>query len=270
MAGTLKDLLSDDSVSAEQAARIVAHDCIEAIDKNEDATEIENKLNDLWSDVLTAAEQTPHDQQDKLVEVVQSIKHLPEATEKAKKLTVWDDAKSWDELPMFGPKAREQLDIGMLNTLDSNWYPLTCLPIAQEKSEKACVNINAFFARISAADVQDFSLFAIWTLREALEDPSAEQVAKQTSPKLLKAASVWFIYASGELKKSSKEGHQFEGKIAKPGASLTEFKDEDGWRGFCEARWKVWEDRLTPLKEADLSEETKSLVVRAVDSLTKA
>ncbi|KAH6954461.1 hypothetical protein DER45DRAFT_615791 [Fusarium avenaceum] len=251
MAGTLKDLLSDDSVSAEQAARIVAHDCIEAIDKNEDATEIENKLNDLWSDVLTAAEQTPHDQQDKLVEVVQSIKHLPEATEKAKKLTVWDDAKSWDELPMFGPKAREQLDI------------------AQEKSEKACVNINAFFARISAADVQDFSLFAIWTLREALEDPSAEQVAKQTSPKLLKAASVWFIYASGELKKSSKEGHQFEGKIAKPGASLTEFKDEDGWRGFCEARWKVWEDRLTPLKEADLSEETKSLVVRAVDSLTK-
>lgn len=120
MAGTLKDLLSDDSVSAEQAAQIVAHDCIEAIDKNEDATEIENKLNDLWSEVLTAAEQTPHDQQDKLVEVVQSIKNLPEAIEKAKKLTVWDDAKSWDELPMFGPKAREQLDIGMLNTLDSN------------------------------------------------------------------------------------------------------------------------------------------------------
>jgi hypothetical protein len=107
-------------------------------------------------------------------------------------------------------------------------------------------------------------------LREALEDPSAEQVAKQTSSKLLKAASVWFIYASGDLKKASKEGHQFEGKIAKPGASLTEFKDEAGWRGFCEARWKVWGDRLTPLKEADLTEETKSLVARAVDSLAKA
>ncbi|WZH46894.1 uncharacterized protein QYS62_008017 [Fusarium acuminatum] len=252
MAGTLKELLSDKSVSADQAARIVADDCIQAIDKNEDATDIEDKLNELWSDVLTAAEQTPHDQQDKLVEVVQSIKNLPEATEKAKKLTVWEDVKRWDELPMFGPKAREQLDI------------------AQEKSEEACVNINAFFARITAAGVQDFSLFGIWTLREALEDPPAEQVAKQTSPKLLKAASAWFIYASGELKKASKERHQFEGKIAKPGASLTEFKDEDGWRGFCDARWKVWEDRLTPLKEADLPEETKSLVARAVDSLTKA
>jgi hypothetical protein len=118
MAGTLKELLSDKSVSADQAARIVADDCIQAIDKNEDATDIEDKLNELWSDVLTAAEQTPHDQQDKLVEVVQSIKNLPEATEKAKKLTVWEDVKRWDELPMFGPKAREQLDIGMLNTLD--------------------------------------------------------------------------------------------------------------------------------------------------------
>ncbi|KAM0197258.1 hypothetical protein ACHAPA_004117 [Fusarium lateritium] len=252
MADHIKELLSDDSVSTDKIAQYMARDCIPAIDKNEDATEIEDALHDMWSTLLTVAEQTPHDQQDKLVGVLRSIKDLPEAAEKAKKLTVWDQVKRWEDLPMFGPTAREQLDI------------------AQEKSEEACVNINAFYARITAAGIQDFRLFGIWILREALEDPSAEEVAKQTSPKLLKAASVWFIYAGGDFRQATKEQHQFEGKIAKPGASLTEFRTQEGWMGFCEARWKVWEDRLASLKEADLPEETKSLVARAVDSLTKA
>jgi DNA-binding SARP family transcriptional activator len=120
MADKFKELLSDSNVSADQAAQWIARDCIQAIDKNEDGKDIEDELNSLWSTLLTAAEQTPHDQQDKLVEVVQSIKNFPEATEKAKKLTVWDEVKRWDELPMFGAKAREQLDIGMLKTLDSD------------------------------------------------------------------------------------------------------------------------------------------------------
>jgi hypothetical protein len=118
MADHIKELLNDNNVSADEAAQRITRDCIEAIEKNEDATDIEDELDDLWEELLVAAEQTPHDQQDKLVEIVQSIKNLPEAAEKAKKLTVWDEAKRWDELPMFGAKAREQLDIGMLNTLD--------------------------------------------------------------------------------------------------------------------------------------------------------
>ncbi|KAM0354980.1 hypothetical protein ACHAPU_000824 [Fusarium lateritium] len=246
MADTIKKLLSDDSVSPGDAAQKIAGPCIEAISKDEDKSKIEDQLHALWSAVLTAAEQTPHDQQDKLVKIVQSIKTLPEA--KAKKVTVWDEQVSWDELPLFGSAAREQLDI------------------AQEKSDDACVNINSFFARMTAAGVNDLSLFAIWILRETLEDPSADQVAQEASPKLLKASSAWFIYASGALKKVSSEGKQFDGKIAKPGASLAEHKDEAGWRGFCEDRWKIWQERLSSLKGTDLPEDAKSLVGRAVDS----
>ncbi|KAF4411176.1 Vegetative incompatibility HET-E-1 [Fusarium acutatum] len=236
----LTKLLSDSSVSAQQAAEKLASPCLEAIKKKEDASKIEGEFDGLWSSVLSAAEQTPHDKQEKLVETLHAIKSIPQSAETAKKVVVWGEEKRWDELPMFGGKAREQLDI------------------AQEKSDEAFVNINGFFARATAAGVDDLSLFAIWTLREALEDPAADKIS-ETSPKLLKASSVWFIYAADALAKASKDGKQFDGKVAKPGASLTEFKDKAGWRGFNNDRWKVWQDRFSTLKEADISQDSKSL-----------
>ncbi|KAJ4154439.1 hypothetical protein NW765_015197 [Fusarium oxysporum] len=246
----LTKLLSDSAVSAQQAAEKLVGPCLEAIKKNEDASKIEGEFDGLWSSVLSAAEQTPHDKQGKLVETLHAIKSIPQSAETAKKVVVWGEEKRWDELPMFGGKAREQLDI------------------AQEKSDEAFVNINGFFARATAAGVDDLSLFAIWTLREAPEDPAADKIS-ETSPKLLKASSVWFIYAADALAKASKDGKQFDGKVAKPGASLTEFKDEAGWRGFNNDRWKVWQDRFSTLKEADIPQDSKSLVSRASDSLTK-
>ncbi|EWG53978.1 hypothetical protein FVEG_12296 [Fusarium verticillioides 7600] len=242
----LTKLLSDSSVSAQQAAEKLASPCLEAIKKNEDASKIEGEFDGLWSSVLSAAEQTPHDKQGKLVETLHAIKTIPQSAEK---VVVWGEEKRWDELPMFGGKAREQLDI--------------------EKSDEAFVNINGFFARATAAGVDDLSLFAIWTLREALEDLAADKIS-ETSPKLLKASSVWFIYAADALAKASKDGKQFDGKVAKPGASLAEFKDEAGWRGFNNDRWKVWLDRLSTLKEADVPEETKSSVVQALSGIRKA
>ncbi|KAF5722363.1 hypothetical protein FMUND_2875 [Fusarium mundagurra] len=244
----LTKLLSDSSVSAQQAAEKLASPCLEAIKKNEDTAKIEGEFDGLWSSVLSAAEQTPHDKQGKLVETLHAIKSIPQSAETAKKVVVWGEEKRWDELPMFGGKAREQLDI--------------------EKSDEAFVNINGFFARATAAGVDDLSLFAIWTLREALEDPAADKISA-TPPKLLKASSVWFIYATEALAKASKDGKQFDGKIAKPGTSLTEFKDEAGWRGFNNDRWKVWLDRFSTLKAVDLPQDSKSLVNQALDSLTK-
>ncbi|KAF4493314.1 Vegetative incompatibility HET-E-1 [Fusarium agapanthi] len=238
----LTKLLSDSSVSAQQAAEKLASPCLEAIKKNADAAKIEGEFDSLWSSVLSAAEQTPHDKQGKLVETLHAIKSIPPSADTAKKVVVWGEEKRWDDLPMFGGKAREQLDI------------------AKEKSDEAFVNINGFFARATAAGVDDLSLFAIWTLREALEDPAADKIS-ETSPKLLKASSVWFIYAADALAKGSKDGKQFDGKVAKPGASLSELKDEAGWRGFNNDRWNVWLDRLSTLKEANVPEDTKCLIL---------
>ncbi|KAJ4252419.1 hypothetical protein NW762_011019 [Fusarium torreyae] len=249
MADNIKTLLGDNAVSANEAAERLASSCVDAVAKNDNA-KAEEELDGLWSNILTAAQQTPYDQQDKLVDIMHAIKHLSQPA--GKKLEIWGQEQRWEELPLFGAKAREQLDI------------------AQEKAGEPFVNINGFFARVTAAGVNDLSLFAIWTLREALEDPSEDKVAEQTSSDLLKAASVWFKYAVKDLAKASKETKQFDGKIAKPGASLSNLKDEDGWRGFCEGRWKIWQTRLTSLKDADVSPDAKSLVRQALDSIEKA
>ncbi|KAF4341919.1 hypothetical protein FBEOM_4085 [Fusarium beomiforme] len=241
-------LLSDNAVSAQQAAEKLTSPCLEAIKKNEHTSKIEGELDGLWSSVLSAAEQTPHDQQGKLVETLHAIKSIPQPPQK---IEVWGEEKRWDELPMFGGKAREQLDI------------------AQDKSDEAFVNINGFFAQITAAGINDLSLFAIWTLRQALEDPAADKISQQTSPKLLKASSVWLIYAADTLAKASKDGKQFDGKVAKPGASLADLKDEAGWRGLNNDRWKIWQDRLSTLKDADVPQDCKSLVNQALGSLAK-
>ena len=112
----LTKLLSDSAVTAQQAAEKLAGPCLEAIKKNEDASKIEGEFDGLWSSVLSAAEQTPHDRQDKLVQVMHAIKELSPSGDKAKKFEVWGEEKRWDELPMFGGKAREQLDIGKLRS----------------------------------------------------------------------------------------------------------------------------------------------------------
>lgn len=116
MADNVRGLLADDSASAQDAASKIASPCINAIEKGEDPSKIEHELNTMWSAILTAAEQTPHDRQDKLVQIMHAIKALSPSGEKSKKFVVWDNETSWDELPLFGAAARERLDVGMFRS----------------------------------------------------------------------------------------------------------------------------------------------------------
>ncbi|OMP84584.1 hypothetical protein BK809_0001687 [Diplodia seriata] len=57
--------------------------------------------------------------------------------------------------------------------------------------------------------------------------------------------------------------------MAKPGRSLSIFKDAPGWGGFCEDRWETWVDRLTPLNEASIATDAKPLVGQALEAASK-
>lgn len=137
------------------------------------------------------------------------------------------------------------------------------------KADDSFVNINAFCARVTAAGVADLSLYAIWILREALEDPEDEDIAKETAPRLLKAAAVWLIYAAEALARLSREKRQFDGKMARPGRSLSIFKDAPDWRGFNEDRWETWVERLGEVKGADVAADAKALVGQALERASK-
>ncbi|KAK7429802.1 hypothetical protein QQZ08_003647 [Neonectria magnoliae] len=248
---TAAAFVAHDAISVQEAAQKLAAPARDAFEKDGDLDKVEQELNRLWSAVLDAAEQTSHDQQAKLVDIVRAIQQMPQPVHAGKKFEIWDQEQRWDLLPLFGAQARERLDT------------------AQEKPGDALVNVHAFFARLTAAGINDLSLFAIWAFREALEDPEKDQVAKTTSAELLQSVSVWLIYAAEALSKKSKDAKQFDGKMAKPGRSLSAFKDAPGWMGFCQERWETWIQRLTPLKEAEVATEAKSLISQAVDNACK-
>ncbi|KAJ4218082.1 hypothetical protein NW759_008677 [Fusarium solani] len=244
-------LLGDKAVSAQEAAQKLADPSRTAFVKDGDLSRFEEELNALWNNILSVAEKTPHDEQDKLVDVMRAIKGMPEPVHEGKKIEVWGQETRWDQLPMFGALARERLDI------------------AQSRSGQAFVNINAFFARLTAANIEGNLLFAIWVFRDALEDPAEDEIAEKSSPELLKAAAVWFIYAAESLAKARDEAEQFDGKVARPGDSLSAFKDVPGWRGFCPDRWNVWKARFASLEKTESLADAQPLIDQAVDRLNK-
>lgn len=254
MAANPSDIIAafiPDAISVQEAAEKLAAPARQAFEKDGDLGKTEHELERLWTAVTSAAEQTPHAQQSKLVDIVLAIKALPQPAHESKKLEIWGEEQRWEQLPLFGAKAREGLDL------------------ASDKPDDSFVNLNAFYARVTAAGACDLSLYAIWILRAALEDPEEDDIATDTKPASLKAASVWLIYAAETLSKLSQEKKQFDGKIAKPGRSLTIFKDAPGWHGFCEDRWETWVDRLTPLNEASIATDAKPLVSQALEAASK-
>lgn len=99
------------------------------------------------------------------------------------------------------------------------------------------------------------SLYCIWAVRSALEE-NRQQTPDGTA---LSAAAVWFIYAAPAIWELCQQNKTFDGKVAKPGAM---FRDEE-WRGFTEARWRTWSQRLIELQGRISSQETSRLVGQA-------
>lgn len=100
-----------DAISVQEAAQKLAAPARDAYEKDGDLGKVEHELEGLWSAVINAAEQTPHDKQDKLVDIVRAIKDLPQPKHEGKRLEIWGEEQRWEQLPLFGGKAREALDI---------------------------------------------------------------------------------------------------------------------------------------------------------------
>ena len=120
--------------------------------------------------------------------------------------------------------------------------------------------MNAFVARLLASDPNDdlgLALFGIWAIREALEE------GKKAPDAALAAAAVWFVYAGSTLWKYSREGKTFDGKVAKPGSA---FQDNE-WRGFSQARWGAWQEKLNDAQGQVFDTTAVDLVQQAIEAM---
>lgn len=124
-------------------------------------------------------------------------------------------------------------------------------------------NLNAFAARLTAAGLVDLSVYAIWTLRSVLENSVPAQIYNKNGDQGCKAAAAWFIYAGKTMYAYSKEGKSYDGRAAQQGSDVV---GED-WKGYSEARWRLWVERLEEVQKDVVDEDTKNLLQKAMMSI---
>jgi hypothetical protein len=156
-------------------------------------------------------------------------------------LVQWGQHSLWSSLLEFGAVCREEYD-------QSPGNRIIAAPISEQAIEYA--NVNAFFARVSAAQVTDFALYAIWALRDTLEDPdpahptSANHIHELDA--YIPATAVWVLISGREL--WARVGGEIKG-------------DWLQWEGeVTEERWKRWIVKLNDIAvREDLLPNTRQL-----------
>ncbi|KAH0322126.1 hypothetical protein KCU71_g3609, partial [Aureobasidium melanogenum] len=208
---------------------------------NSNSSSAEDKLLRSWDALGLTASKTPSDSsaQEKLVSFVTALRDCD-----TKVGDVEGKSVSWSSFPLFGRQIREHWNYDE--------------KAAQEDDEVAHMwaNANAFAARVTAtasafdsSDPRDFSLYAIWALRAALEDK--DDVPDAT----VRAAAMWILYAGEVLRKQSKDKRSYEGKVAQAG---NKYPNKE-WTGFEMDRWRSWNNRFANISEVSPYPEIKDI-----------
>ncbi|KAL1793012.1 hypothetical protein ACET3X_007994 [Alternaria dauci] len=230
----------DTSIPVSSAANLLVGPAISAFVAG-DAAAGEAALWDIWNQVVEYASQTPAHELDRVVEVLGAVAALEEPAT----FEIWGKQAGWKQLPLLGPVIRESWD---------------------DERHAEPFNINAFAARLTAADLVDLSIYAIWTLRSVLEDSAPGQIYSKSGDKECKAAAAWFIYAGKALYAFCKEGKTYSGRAAAQGSGVV----GEEWNGYNEARWKLWVERLEEVQKAVVDEETKKVLQKAMGAIRDA
>jgi hypothetical protein len=126
-------------------------------------------------------------------------------------------------------------------------------------------NFHAFVARLTRDGTADFSLYAIWALRVALEvkpDHRARAYHEQ-GPGLdfsVPAAADWISLAGAKLFASNEDfGRAGQGRWLWKGKG-----------GFCKERWELWKSRFKEVSEFEQpSQNTRDIAKRAAEDMEK-
>ncbi|KAF9488997.1 hypothetical protein BDN71DRAFT_1456648 [Pleurotus eryngii] len=220
----LSALIDGSSFPAEAASQICAAPSVTSTRlpaDGKDTVEVEGFFWGLWGAVIDAAEKNP-DAQGQLVKLVVELSNRGSAQPTWR---IWGQEQAWKDLPLIGAAAREQF-----NGFD---------PSDSEEVERWVLR-NAFLARLTEAK-RLFMLYAIWSLRDALEEEASTSVAMKSGN--VRAAAQWIKYAGQKIYNSTEEfpsGPQ----IGAPARGGPKWK---GKHGFDPERWALWKREFRKL-----------------------
>ncbi|MCO5549782.1 hypothetical protein L7F22_003255 [Adiantum nelumboides] len=199
---------------------------------------------DVWVTIVKAAEKTPQQNQDRLLQLCEALK--------CRKIPIDDDTKrNWqlrdDELedeerppPFLGAIIREELDI------------------VSNKSEEF-INLCSFSAYLTiykSTNSGNYSLHGLWMIREALEEHnSIEELVLHQSITSIQAARIWLQIAGSTLYKASLANEEYAGKMGIVGKGARA-ELHDNIKGFSIERWQFWHSRLESICKNIQTEES--------------
>lgn len=213
---------------------------------------------DLWLSIIHSARRIPFNHVDKHAKVVQLVAafkdHSIEGNEKANHL--------FSSLTDFGMACREAMNDDPAGPGEGG--------VVQHEID-AWANVNFFFAQITAKKIGDLSLYAIWTMREALEvvqQDDDQMTAAQKLDILVPAAAVW-VHGMGSSLFTKKEDLTPKNRNAGNPARGGEL-----WKGnpeFSQERWALWKERFAQIgKMEKVSENTRTIAKDACQAMERS
>ena len=144
-------------------------------------------------------------------------------------------------------------------------------PYASQVEIDAWTNVNFFFARVTAEDLMDLSMYAIWTMRQALEEEQQDDMEGTAAQKYnvyVPAAAAWVLGFGRTLYRKEKDLTPTDRKYGNParGGALWKGKAE-----FSKERWALWKERFAAVSKMDeVSEKTRSASKDALQAMERA
>ncbi|QYS95712.1 hypothetical protein H0G86_002988 [Trichoderma simmonsii] len=239
----LADLL-DAAINRGTSPEVTADGIDKLCPRNEDA---EGFLWSLWSLLADVAKRIPLDDP-RLQHLVKILKALN--AKQTGSVEIWGSQHElWADMPLFGAVMREEWNASP----DFDNKPDQATKIAQ------WLSLNSFAARLLGASVSDWTNFAIWELRDGLEEQLSTDEARDTH---LITASEWITQAGQVLYKETKNSVELDSQATQalsPGSLIDGTKS-----GFNEERWSFWKQRLEELS-ANARAEAKKRTEKALE-----
>ena len=183
---------------------------------------------DLWYSIIHASKRIPyrdHEKHTKLVELVKSLKQDLKGPGLEQK-----EEDSSTNLPNFGMAIREA----------ANDCP-GCGAGYTEPEAAAWANYNYFLATLTANSVFEIPIYAIWALRDALEDEHSENETGWTEYDAhVPAAAAWVFAMGNKLHDREEDLTPTNPNQGNPG------RGGKLWQGgpvFSKERWSFWKNR---------------------------
>ena len=144
-------------------------------------------------------------------------------------------------------------------------------PYASQVEIDAWTNVNFFFSRVTAEGLLDLSMYAIWTMRQALEEEQQDDVEGTAAQKYnvyVPAAAAWVLGFGRTLYRKEEDLTPTDRKYGNPakGGALWKGKPE-----FSKERWALWKERFAVVSKMDeVSDKTRNISKDALQAMERA